>query len=93
VSDVLSGRRTVQDGGPCPEASVQAACRINLRTEDGMTEDERPPGMPRWVKVSIVVLGALVLVFVVLQLAGVGGSHGPGRHARATPQYAVPGVA
>ncbi|MGH2759956.1 MAG: hypothetical protein ACRDKJ_10400 [Actinomycetota bacterium] len=36
--------------------------------------------MPRWVKVSLIVVGVLVAVFVVLQLIGVGGNHGPGRH-------------
>lgn len=39
-----------------------------------------PPGMPRWVKVSGIVVGALVLLFVVLQLTGVGGEHGPAMH-------------
>ena len=39
-----------------------------------------PPGMPRWVKVSAVVLGVLIVLFLVLQLTGVGGEHGPGRH-------------
>ena len=45
-------------------------------------EPERPapPGMPRWVKVAGAVVLALVLVFVVLRLAGLGGDHGPGRH-------------
>jgi hypothetical protein len=37
--------------------------------------------MPRWVKVSLIVVGALIALFVVLQLAGVGGNHGPGRHS------------
>lgn len=39
-----------------------------------------PPRMPRWVKVAAVVVGILILLFVVLTLAGVGGDHGPGRH-------------
>lgn len=43
-------------------------------------DDEAPPRMPRWVKVPAIVLGILVLVFVILQLSGVGGDHGPGRH-------------
>lgn len=37
-------------------------------------------GMPRWVKVSLLVVGLLIAIFIVLQLAGVGGDHGPGRH-------------
>jgi hypothetical protein len=40
-----------------------------------------PPRMPRWVRIALLVAGVLVVVFVVLQLAGVGGGHGPGRHA------------
>ena len=36
--------------------------------------------MPRWVKVAAIIVGVLVLVFVVLNLLGVGGQHGPGRH-------------
>ena len=35
-------------------------------------------GMPTWVKV-FVVLGALLVVFVVVQML-TGGDHGPGRH-------------
>ena len=43
--------------------------------------DERPAsGMPRWVKVSLLVVGGLIAVFVVLQFLGVGGEHGPDRH-------------
>jgi hypothetical protein len=42
---------------------------------------DRPPSTPRWVKVSGIIVGVLVLVFVILQLTGVGpgaGGHGPG---------------
>ncbi|MBI2872065.1 MAG: hypothetical protein HYY00_02610 [Chloroflexi bacterium] len=39
-----------------------------------------PPGMPRWVKVSGIIVIVLVLLFVVLQLTGLRGGHGPGRH-------------
>lgn len=38
------------------------------------------PGTPRWVKVSGIIVGALILLAVILILAGVGGPHGPGRH-------------
>jgi hypothetical protein len=38
-----------------------------------------PPGRPRWVKVSLLVALAIIVLFVVLQLVG-GGDHGPGRH-------------
>lgn len=46
----------------------------------------RPPrdattGMPRWVKVSGIVVIVVVLLFLVMQLLGVGGEHGPSRHA------------
>jgi hypothetical protein len=37
-------------------------------------------GMPRWVKVFLIIALALVLLFVVGKLTGVGGEHGPGRH-------------
>ena len=39
-----------------------------------------PPGVPRWVKVSGAIVLALILLFVVLRLTGLGGDHGPGRH-------------
>jgi hypothetical protein len=39
------------------------------------------PGIPRWVKVSGLVVAAVILLLVVLALTGVlGGQHGPGRH-------------
>lgn len=44
------------------------------------SDNQAPPRMPRWVKVPAIVLGILVLIFVILQLTGVGGDHGPGRH-------------
>jgi plastocyanin len=37
-----------------------------------------PPGMPLWVKVSGVVVGALILLAIGLMVLG--GEHGPGRH-------------
>ncbi len=45
-------------------------------------------GTPRWVKVSGIVVVVLVVVFVILQLLGVGGRHGPARH---TPAGDTPG--
>ena len=44
------------------------------------TEDDAHGGMPRWVKTSLLVVGALVLVFVLANITGVAGDHGPGRH-------------
>ncbi len=35
-------------------------------------------GMPRWVKVSLIVFAVLVVAFVISMLAGV--DHGPGLH-------------
>ncbi|WP_344215644.1 hypothetical protein [Kribbella sancticallisti] len=37
--------------------------------------------MPRWVKVSVVVAGVVLVLLLVLMLAGVGGEHGPRRHS------------
>jgi hypothetical protein len=39
------------------------------------------PGTPRWVKVFGIIVIILVLLFGGLKLFGVGGEHGPGRHA------------
>jgi hypothetical protein len=38
-----------------------------------------PPGMPRWVTLSGIVVGVLVLLVVITMFA-LGGDHGPGRH-------------
>lgn len=52
--------------------------------------DEQPPAMPRWVKVSLAVVGALILLAVIVKLTGLGGDHGPGRHQGAgTPPAAA----
>lgn len=42
----------------------------------------QPPGTPRWVKVFGIIAIALVLLFVILQIAS-GGEHGPRRHSPA----------
>lgn len=42
--------------------------------------DDAPPGMPRWVKISLLVVAALVLIVALAKLTGVGGEHGPSRH-------------
>jgi hypothetical protein len=50
--------------------------------DTGVEPDRRPTtGTPRWVTGFGIVALILVVVFVVLQLVGVGGRHGPGRHA------------
>ena len=53
-----------------------------LEGDTDVTAPQRSPaGMPLWVKASIIIIGALVLLLVVLQLAGIGPEHGPGLHA------------
>ena len=44
----------------------------------------QPPGVPRWLKISAVVV-AVVIVVVVIVMVLVGGDHGPGRHLGAGP--------
>jgi hypothetical protein len=42
---------------------------------------ETKPGMPRWVKVSGIIVGVLIVLLVILAVTGVlPGQHGPGRH-------------
>jgi cytochrome b561 len=48
--------------------------------DTGHPDRGTPPRMPRWVQVAVIVVGVLVLAFVILQLTGVAGQHGPGRH-------------
>lgn len=43
-------------------------------------DSEAGPGMPRWVRVFLIVGVAVVLLFAVAKVTGVGGDHGPGRH-------------
>lgn len=47
----------------------------------GPQRDAAPPGMPRWVKVLATAFAGLLLLAVLLQVTGVGGDHGPGRHS------------
>lgn len=43
--------------------------------------DQPPyPGMPRWVKISGIILGVMILLVFILLVSGIGGPHGPGRH-------------
>lgn len=41
---------------------------------------EEYPGMPRWVKITGIVLLIIVLIAVAVVALGIGGPHGPGRH-------------
>jgi hypothetical protein len=51
------------------------------RDTTGMGADRlSPPGMPRWVKLSLIVVVVLVLAVVIVMLFA-GGNHGPSRHA------------
>jgi hypothetical protein len=46
----------------------------------GEARSGRPPSVPRWVKVSGIVAGALVVLLIILKLTGLGGDHGHNRH-------------
>jgi hypothetical protein len=48
--------------------------------DTGAGADPESTGTPRWVKVSGIVVLALVILFVIVTVTG-GGGHGPGRHA------------
>ena len=43
-----------------------------------------PPGIPRWVKVSGLVVAALIVLLIAVMLLA-GGDHGPGRHMSTGP--------
>ena len=58
-----------------PTASHDAEEDTGVGSDRGSTT-----GVPRWVKVSLVVVGVLIALFLVLKLTGLGGEHGPGRH-------------
>ncbi len=45
----------------------------------GRPDGDTPPGVPRWVIVSLLV-GAAVLLLLVAAMLITGGQHGPGRH-------------
>lgn len=45
-----------------------------------MADSPPYPGTPRWVKVSGSIAIVLAILFVILQIGGVIGRHGPGRH-------------
>ena len=74
-----------------PSRSPDADDGPNQEPSHALPSSE-PPRMPRWVKVSAVVLGVVILMFVILQLTGVGGNHGPGRHSGAGSPVMISGV-
>ncbi|HZA26915.1 MAG TPA: hypothetical protein VE915_04600 [Actinomycetota bacterium] len=47
-------------------------------TPDTDTRSGSPPGMPTWVRVSLIIALVLLVGLLVSKLAGV--EHGPGRH-------------
>ena len=49
-----------------------------------VTHAEPTEGMPRWVKISLLVPLAVVVLFLLVQIVG-GGEHGPGRHGGDDP--------
>ncbi|MGM1060869.1 hypothetical protein [Saccharothrix sp. Mg75] len=53
-------------------------------TPDRGPRSHTPPRVPRWVKVSTIIVGILVLLVVVAQLTGLASDHGPGRHMRSS---------
>ena len=60
---------------------MQAETQPRATEETHMADPPPYPGTPRWVKVSGMVVGVLVLLAIILMLAGGGpGRHGPLRH-------------
>ena len=54
-------------------------------THEAAREGVSPPGMPRWVKSSLIVVAALVVILAIFKLTGAGGQHSPNRHGAAGP--------
>jgi hypothetical protein len=52
--------------------------RYSDSAEDPDVEPESTTGMPRWVKISGIVVLVVILVVVIMLL--IGSNHGPGRH-------------
>jgi hypothetical protein len=67
---------------PQPRVTENAFTTTRERGERQMAEPPPQPkvGMPRWVKVSGIIVVAVLAVLVVLMLTGVLGQHGPGQH-------------
>lgn len=63
-------------------------------TQNGSTEDPpQPPGTPRWVRITLIVVAVFVLALVVkLVVDGGGSGHGPSRHG-ATGAPLLPAMA
>jgi hypothetical protein len=48
--------------------------------EDGRIYEREPRGLPRWVKITLIVAAVAILLVVIVTLTG-GGAHRPRRHA------------
>lgn len=48
--------------------------------DPGVGPGREYPGIPRWVKVSGIIVIVLILLVVIMLFTGVGGDHGPSRH-------------
>jgi len=84
ADDPLAAARAL--GGP-PDAT-SALADHDTDAEPNHVRTAAPHRRPRWVKVSGMVVGVLVLALVILRLTGVGqgaGGHGPGMHGGGTP--------
>lgn len=57
---------------------AEPAAFEDTRGDDAKPAGQSPPGAPRWVKVTAIVIVVVVLALIVSKLAGV--EHGPGRH-------------
>jgi hypothetical protein len=53
-----------------------------------MAERNDYPGMPRWAKISGIVVAVLILLAAIIVVFDIGGPHGPGRHM--TPGSEMP---
>lgn len=62
---------------------------LSRKKENDMSSPTPPPA-PKWVKISGIVAAVLLLAFLIAQVLGVGGEHGPGRHA--SPAHAATGA-
>ncbi len=80
-SGVDSGREST-DGIPRVKEETQMTnVPPNTGANSGVGHDRgAPTGTPRWVKLFGIVALVLILLFVVIQLSGRGGDHGPGNH-------------
>lgn len=55
-------------------------------TDEHQSLQDQPPGIPRWVKISGIVVGIFILVLVITMLAG--GNHGSDRHKPSAAAHA-----